>query len=285
MIVVPCQRNTDLKKQVEAFAETLRSDAHQLGDHGLSETNFYQGGVFRGVIERIRGQYSATMKPKREFIAHVLEYMQDRDFIKEWESAGGKNRYDYTVMLPNDRVTVIELKGCLDGNNTTIFERPAHANEFVMWSVCSNPAADPRKNVWSGIHSRLSPEIIENGKQVDGLIVWDWICGTLGRPCPKLQSNQFRLTTVAQYRLTPPCIYLFPATVPSPRNNPDPDTHSLQSVEFLDALHRCFGGTDEEINKVRLAVEYKGNELLRTTTVERNGILEASSGPTPIRRK
>lgn len=285
MIVIPCKRNSALKKQVEAFAETLKSDAHTLGEHGLSEIDFHQGGIFRGAVERVRGQFAASMRVKREFVAHVLDYMQDRGFISEWVSAGGKNRYDYTVTLPTGRVSVIELKGCLDGNNTTIFERPTHANEFIIWSVCSNPAADPRKNVWSGIHTRLSPEIIENQKLVDGLIVWDWICGTLGRPCPKLDANQFRRTTVAQYRLTPPCIYLFPATIPSARNNPNPEAHALQTVEFLDALHQCFGGADDELNKVRLAVEYQDNELMRTTTVERNGAIEASSGATPIRRK
>jgi len=284
--VVPCERNKDLKKQVEEFAEVLREKAHTLGDHGLSETDFYQGGIFRGTIERIRGQFSASMQEKRQFVSKVLDHMQDREFIKDWQSAGGKNRYDYTVTMPNDRVSVIELKGCLDGNNTVIFERPTHAQEFIIWSVCSNPAADPRGNVWSGIHTRLSAEIIDKGKHVDGLIVWDWICGTLGRPCPKLAGeNIFRATTVAQYRLPPPCIYLFPATVPSARNSPSPDPHTLQRVEFLDALHRCFGGKDEELHRVRFTVAYQGNELNRTTSVERNGVIEAESTATPIRRK
>lgn len=282
--VIPCQRNNALKKQVEAFAETLREKAHTLGDHGLSETDFYQGGVFRGVIERIRGQFAADMKVKRQFVARVLDYMQDKGFIKEWSSAGGKNRHDYTVTMPQGRVCVIELKGGLDGNNTLIFERPAHAQEFIIWSVSSNAAGDPRRNVWSGIHARLSAEIIDKSKQVDGLVVWDWICGTLGRPCPKLADNQFRVTTVAQYRLTPPCIYLFPSTIPSARNNPNPEPHKLEQVEFLSALHKCFGGKDEEISTVRFSVAYKGNELNRTTMVERNGVEVAASSPTPIRR-
>ena len=285
MKVIPCERNASLKQQVEAFAEVLRTDAHTLGDHGLSEIDFYQGGVFRGAIERLRGQFSADMKVKRQFVARVLDLMQDRGHIKDWQSAGGKNRYDYSVTMPTNRVSVIELKGCLDGNNTVIFERPTHAQEFVIWSVCSNPASDPRGNVWSGIHTRLSAEIIDKSKQVDGLIVWDWLCGTIGRPCPKLAANQFRVTAVAQYRVTPPCIYLFPSTVPSARNNPDPEPHELEGVEFLHAIHACFGGTDEEINRVRFSVAYRNNELMRTTTIERNGEIVAASTPTPIRRK
>lgn len=285
MTVIPCERNADLKKKVSEFAETLKVESHTLGDHGLSETDFYQGGVFRGAIERIRGQFSASMFTKREFVQRVLEHMQDGGHVREWTSAGGRNRYDYTVILPNGRVCVIELKGCLDGNNTIIFERPTHANEFIIWSVCSNPSADPRRNVWSGIHTRLSAEIVDKEKLVDGMIVWDWVCGTLGRPCPKLAANQFRRTAVAQYRLTPPCIYLFPATIPSARNNPAPEPHTLESVQFLNELHQCFGGTDDEVSRVRIAVSYQQNELLRTTTIERNGVVQVTSNPTPIRRR
>jgi hypothetical protein len=38
------------------YAEVLKTDAHKLGAHGLSEQEFYDSGVFRGAIERIRGQ-------------------------------------------------------------------------------------------------------------------------------------------------------------------------------------------------------------------------------------
>ena len=78
MKVVPCQRNADLNRQVEEYAEVLRTEAHTLGDHGLSELEFYQGGVFRGAIERLRGQFSADMKVKRQFVARILDFMQDR---------------------------------------------------------------------------------------------------------------------------------------------------------------------------------------------------------------
>src|SRR5580658_3838329 len=88
------------------------------------------------------------------------------------------------------------LKGCLDGNNTTIYERPPHAQEFIIWSLCSNRGADPRHNAWSGIHTRLSADIIERAQQVDGVIIWDWVCGTIGRPCPKLRADPTRTTVV-----------------------------------------------------------------------------------------
>jgi hypothetical protein len=171
MSIIPCDKNPKLRQQIEEFAETLKEEAHTLGSHGLNEFDFYQGGVFRGAIERIRGQYSAAMREKREFVRLVLNYMQDCGHIQDWESAGETNRHDYTVKMPCGRVCAIELKGCLDGNNTTIFERPPQVHEFIIWSVCTNAAADPRHNTWSGIHTRLSAEIIENTKLVDGLTV------------------------------------------------------------------------------------------------------------------
>lgn len=286
--IIPCQQSTELKKKIDEFAEVLRTEAHKLGAHGLPEDEFYLSGVLQGAVERLRGQQSATMQPKRDFIARVLRYMQDAKAIEEWESAGASNRYDYTVKLPGGRLAVIEAKGCLDGNNTTIAERPAHAQEFVIWSLCTNPSSDPRHNVWSGIHTRLGAEMIDKGKHVDGLIVWDWLCGTKSRPCPKVNriaGQSARLVTVGQFQLPPPCIYLFPKSIPTVRNNANPDPHALKDVVFLDALNTCFGGFSDEVNSVRLKVDHRGKDIVRTTSVERSGQVQQASRATAIRRK
>ena len=284
MTVIPCEQNAGLRKQIEEFAETLKTQAHLLGEHGLDETEFYNSGLFRGAIERIRGQFSATMRAKREFVTHILNHMQDREYIREWESAGENNRHDYSVTMASGKIAAIELKGCLDGNNTNIFERPPHANEFVLWSVCTNPGADPRHNVWSGVHTRLSAEIIARSQRIDGLIVWDMVCGTIGRPCPKIIGNDARLNEVGPYNLPPPCIYLFPATIAAPRNNPSPKAQALESVELLSAFNACFQGEPDEINFVDFDVENRGAETLRTTRIRRDGKVAQESAPTAIRR-
>jgi hypothetical protein len=283
LTVIPCQKNRDLEKLIREYAEVLKTDAHTLGAHGLSERDFYDSGLFRGVIERVRGQFSSTMGQKREFARDVLNYLQDRNFIKNWDSTGQANRHDYVVTMPTGDVSVIELKGCLDGNNTNIFERPAQAHKFIIWSICTNPGADPRKNAWSGIHTRLSAEIIERKQIVDGVIVWDWICGTVARPCPKLEGTEARLTPVAHYKLTPPCIYVFPATIPSTRNNPRPLAQSLEDVELLKAFHNCFGGRDDEVNYVDFEVENHDADTGRISRVRRGGG-QLESHWTPIRR-
>lgn len=284
MSIIPCEQNAELDQQIKEFAETLKTQAHTIGNHGLTEREFYDSGLFRGAIERIRGQFSATMREKREFVNHVLNYMQDGGFIKEWTSTGQANRHDYTVLLNSGKTAVIELKGCLDGNNTNIFERPAHAQEFIIWSVCTNPGADPRKNAWSGIHTRLSAEIISRQQRVDGVMIWDMVCGTIGRPCPKVMQDLSRLTTAGPYKLPPPCIYVFPATIASPRNNPHPKAQALGEVEILTAFHRCFQGRDDEVNYVDFEVAHRGADTVRTTRVRRNNVVERESDPIAIQR-
>lgn len=284
MTIIPCEQNTKLRQLIEEFAEDLKTEAHKIGRHGLSEKEFYNSGLFRGAIERIRGQFSATMREKREFVKHILNYMQDGGYIGEWESAGEANRHDYVVHLNSGKTAIIELKGCLDGNNTNIFERPPHAQEFVIWSVCTNPGADPRHNVWSGIHTRLSAEIIFRDQRVDGLIVWDMVCATVGRPCPKTTDDKSRLTTVGPFVLPPPCIYVMPATIPSPRNNPHPSPQQIEDVQLLKAFHDCFGGKDQEVNYVEFAVAHEGSDTVRKTRVVRNGTAQRESEATAIRR-
>lgn len=284
MMIIPCEQNAELRKRIEAFTETLKTQAHLLGDHGLDEAEFYNSGLFRGAIERIRGQFSATMREKREFVSTVLNHLQDKLYIQKWESAGENNRHDYSVTMASGKIAAIELKGCLDGNNTNIFERPPHAHEFILWSVCTNPGADPRHNVWSGIHTRLSAEIISRSQRIDGLIVWDMVCGTLGRPCPKIIGNGRRVTKVGPFRLPPPCIYLFPATIPAPRNNSAPQAQALEAVELLAAFNACFNGERDEINSVDFEVMNRGVDTLRTTRVSRGGNVVQKSAPTAIRR-
>ena len=284
MSIIPCEKDAALRQRIESLVEALNTQAHTLGDHGLSEQEFYDSGLYRGAIESIRGTFVASMREKREFVSHILNWMQDRGAIKEWFSAGESNRHDYTVEMHTGTTTVIELKGCLDGNNTTIYERPPHANEFLLWSVCHNAGADPRHNVWSGIHTRLSADIISRKQQVDGLIVWDMACGTAGRPCPKLADGPSRSTNVGPFTVPPPCLYLFPATVPSPRNNASPVPQTIEQVEFLHVLHQAFGGRDDELNEVQISVEYVGRDTKRTTKVSRGNVVVKESRPTAIRR-
>lgn len=284
MTVIPCEQNNELRRLIEEYAERLKTEAHKLGEHGLGEREFYNSGLFRGAIERVRGQFSATMREKRVFVQYILDYMKEKNYIQGWESAGEKNRHDYQVRLDSNRIAIIELKGCLDGNNTNIFERPPHAQEFVIWSLCTNPGSDPKRNAWSGIHSRLSAEIISREQRVDGVIIWDMVCNTIGRPCPKVALEKSKLSTVGPYILPPPCIYVLPATIPSPRNNPHPTSQTLDDVRILKAFHRCFRGRDNEVNYVDFEMSYQDMDTVRKTRVTRDETIQRESNFTAIRR-
>jgi len=283
-MIIPCNKNKKLGNLIQNYSEELKQRAHELGNHGLSDREFYDSGLFRGAIERIRGQFAATTSGKHEFVETILEHLKATGKIKSWTSSSSSNRHDFIVEMPNGRTTAIELKGCLDGNNTNIFERPPNAHEFIIWSLCTNPGADPQKNAWSGIHTRLSAEIISRGQRVDGVVIWDMVCGTLGRPCPKLIADPSRATQIDEFQVPPPCIYLFPNTIPSPRNNARPKAQSLNEVQFLSALHEEFNGSDDEIYQVSFEVEHADADTVRKTTVRRNGEIVKVSKMTPIRR-
>jgi len=40
-MVIPCEQNERLRELIAAYAERLKVEAHTLGDHGLSEAEFY----------------------------------------------------------------------------------------------------------------------------------------------------------------------------------------------------------------------------------------------------
>lgn len=284
MSVIPCEQDKRLRTQIERFAEVLKNEAHKLGEHGLDEKEFYNSGLFRGAVERVRGQFSATMRSKREFVQHVLNHMEDGGFIAGWEQTDDANRNDYAVRLNNGKLAVIDLKGCLDGNNTNIFERPSTADEFVIWSICTNLGADPRRNAWSGIHTRLSAEMISRNQRVDGLIVWDMMCGTIGRPCPKIDSSQdARLTEIGPFRTPPACVYLFPSAIPS-ESTSMATAQALDEVGLIAAFHACFQGKMEEVSYVDFELLAAADEQVRKTTVRRGGTVQKESEMTAIRR-
>jgi hypothetical protein len=282
--IIPCSLEPATKARIREFADELKASAHTIGTHGLSETEFIDSALFHAAIERLRGQQSATMTTKRAFISQILDHMKSVGAILEWESTGQADRHDYQVTLPGGRIAVIEAKGCLDGNNTTIFERPMNADEFVIWSLCQNPGADPKVNALSGIHTRLSADIISRGQKVDALIIWDMLCGTVGRPCPKLKADSTRGVVLGQKRVPPPCVYLLPRSIPDARNNPTPAVHTLSEVGFADALWRTFGGDANDVVGVAYESRARGTEIERRSRFYRNGQLFEETDWSEIRR-
>lgn len=282
--IIPCLLSEEVDRRVQDYAAALLRDAHKIGDHGLSAGEFERSGLFRSAIERIRGTMSASMSEKRQFMAKVLDFLQTHGKVAEWQSAGSNDRHDYEVRFEDGRIGAIETKGCLDGNNTNIFIRPPHADEFVIWSLCQNAAADPRHNVWSGIHTRLGAELIAKKQRIDALIIWDMLCGTAGRPCPKILADASRARSVGKLSLPPPCIYLFPKSIPDPRNNPSPDSWRLDQVTFARVLAETFGCRSDEIYSVQIEAKRENADLVRRTSITKGNQLMRQSKWTKLKR-
>lgn len=148
--IIPCKATDGWREVVEEYAKALQAAGHSVGHHGMDKATFDESGLFKSAIERLRGQQAASLKKKQGFIDAVLSFMQNAGLISKWEFVGSRERHDYEVFFKGGRLCCIEAKGCLDGNNTNIFKRPGNADEFVIWSLCQNPGADPRHNAWSG---------------------------------------------------------------------------------------------------------------------------------------
>lgn len=282
--IIPCSLLPEVKTAIEQYAESLKSEAHSIGNHGLTESDFWDSGIFRSAIERLRGIQAASMQEKKAFMELVLNFLLASGKVSKWEFKGTGERYDYEVIMADRKVCAIETKGCLDGNNTNIFERPPNADEFIIWSLCQNAGADPRHNVWSGIHTRLGAEVISRQQVIDGVVIWDMVCGTKGKPCPKLKADPSRATDIGGKIVPPPCIYLFPRSVPDPRNNPKPPSWDLNQVSILNVLNQTFKGQADDVVEVKIECRMEKANVQRKTHFIHCGDEMAASKWTTIKR-
>lgn len=275
--MIPCGLSGESKDRIARLVRRLETARPQIEGVKISEQEFW------AAIERLRGTHAATMTDKRAFMDSVLHYLESFGRLHSWRFAGSGERHDYEVKLPDGRISVIETKGCLDGNNTNIFERPPQADEFIIWSLCQNAGADPDHNAWSGIHTRLSAEIIHRQQKVDGVVIWDWLCAA-ARPCPKVSDARERLTILGELNLPPPCVYLFPRTLPDPRNNPTPDCWKLTEIGLLHTLWQVFHGDDADVVEVFVEARMQQADVQRRTRFVRCGREFATSKWTSIKR-
>lgn len=261
--VVHCQSTRAQTDLIVRYADRLKADAHTIAPdvHGMTQREFEESALFRAAVERIRGQFAATTNHKREYLDKMLRAMKATNHIADYEFTGSGERHDYAIDMPDETKVSFEAKGCLDGNNTNIFIRPAQADEFYIWSLCQNAGANPRKNVWSGIHVRLGAQLVAERVLVNGLIVWDMLCGTRARPCPKGRVG----LEDGSRRYPPPCLYIFPRSIPDPRNNPTPPLGRLEDLGFFSALYERFHCTPADVFYVEISVRHDRQATLRQT--------------------
>lgn len=281
---IPCRhglRRQDID-EVKKLLTTLPLTAPQLlRDRGIPEAAYEM--LLRAAVESLRGTSAATMVDKKRFIEAVLDYGLRRATFEEWRFIGTAGRQDYQVILPGGVVVGVEAKGCPDGNNTTIWDRPGWADEFVVWSLCPESLAKhPGHGVFSGVATRLIPKVAAERKVVDAFIFWDGRCGSSLRRCPKQWGVRGSLRGVATDIpgqegldwLPPPCIYLFPSAYPHSGNNPKPRVHTVSTSRFSNALLKLFNVPEAERSSYvhSVGVEARGTQTgteIQVTVVSR----------------
>lgn len=255
--ILPCrhQLDPDVVKRVRALLQGLpgaHPDEFERAGAAPSDVGVY----YRSAIESIRGTFSATTEQKRRFCGGVFDEMKSQGHIVDWEPIGTTGRQDYRLRLPGNYMVGLEAKGCPDGNNMIIWERPAWAREFYIWSQCPDSLQHhPGHGVWSGVATRLLPNMVATGEHVDALIFFDGRCGSNLRPCPKsfgLECDlRARCTDIPGQEgredwLPPPCVFLFPATVPHRKANRTPAIHTPDECRFVRAMLRTFGVPEDQ---------------------------------------
>lgn len=266
------------KAEFQAMAAHIHQNLWTLS--GLPEEEFNKVYLI-GVLERLRGQQAATTKEKSRFIAGVLDFMTAQGKIEEWKYVGSTGRSDYMAVLRSGRIAAIEAKGSMDGNSVNIMERPAYADELVVWSVTTNPMSDVKHGIWSGIHTRLSPEYIALGKRVDMLMAWDELGSALTlRP----ELGELPIVEIGGIQLSPPALYLLPNQTPIVGYRDVVTAPGLDKVEFGRALSECFAIPERMVGKVQFEVAQKGDIIARRTTITLNGDIQKVSTMTPIKR-
>jgi hypothetical protein len=110
-------------------------------------------------------------------------------------------------------------------------------------------------------------------------------CGTDKRPCPKILSEPERAVRLSSgTTVPPPCLYLFPRTIPDYRNNPFPKAWALKDIAFLETFRRTFNVREAEVTEVRFEAGHNGSDITRVTHLFRNNSEFARSKADVIRR-
>ena len=255
---LPCRHTLDVSAigKAKTLLADLPAQAPQaLTAAGIDPTDWDM--VLRAAIESLRGTAAAFTSDKHKFIEAVLEYGKQQKVFKAWSFVGTQGRQDYRVELTDGSEVAVEAKGCPDGNNTNIWDRPSWADEFVVWFHVSPRALliPLARGMRSGLATRLLPKMTHDHQVVDAAIFFDGRCGSQLRPCPKSHGAQGALrgnatTIVGQTGkediLPPPCIYLMPKSYPAVPSNPKPAVRTLAQSRFSKALLALFNVPDAE---------------------------------------
>ncbi|MBM3332530.1 hypothetical protein FJY68_11905 [candidate division WOR-3 bacterium] len=272
MPILACKHPDQLMVQIEPTKALLanldKSHPDILRAEGIVPADYHGSMVFRSAIESIRGTFAATTTPRAQFTNAILARMKEAGLLKDWQPIGGRGRCDYSLVLPKGRGdwhVAVESKGG-EGNSFNIGDRPNWANEYIIWGHLDGAIVNqPDYGASANLFTRLSAEIVANGKTVDAYVVWDRFCGTSIRPCPKMPGNGIG-------KIPPPCVFLLPRGIPT-ADEPRPRLARLDEVRFIKALLDMFGLKeavwDVHVKRVGIEVYRKDSTEYRSVPMRR----------------
>ncbi len=254
MPILPCSHTQAALVQITPTIDLLRTlDTRQpqvLRKAGITPEDYHPKRVFRSAVETIRGSFIASSLTQRhQMVANVLTALRDQKKIAGFEGTKRGTRHDFTVIFTETpRVSAaLDVKGG-EGNSITITERPAWAQEFIMWCHLDGSITNqPSQGVHSIVVNRLANDLIRRGKVVDAVLFKDQLCGSPLRRCPKYRGR------VGNARIAPD-IFLMPRERPTVQM-PSPATHSLESLYLPAMILDLFGVTRRDRPKHIWSVE------------------------------
>jgi hypothetical protein len=248
MPILPCSHDPAALAQIEPTIDLLQNMDNRypevLRAEGIQPQDYHPKRIFRSAVETIRGSFIATSVTQRQgMVDAVLRKLQAEGKIAGFQRTGRGVRHDFTVVLSNaPRVSAaLEVKGG-EGISVTVTERPAWAQEFLLWCHLDGSIKnEPSQGVRSIIVNRLANNLFKRGKVVDAVLFKDQLCGSPLRRRPKYAEE------VGNDDICPD-MFLMPQEQPTPQQ-PAPETHSIESLYLPGMILDSFGVNAQERSK------------------------------------
>jgi hypothetical protein len=243
--ILPCSNDPEAIAQILPAINLLQTMDQRHPDvlraEGIRPQDYHPKRIFRSAVEVIRGSFIASsINNRHSMIENVLEKLRKESIIDSFEKTKKGVRHDFTVVLTDKpRVcAALEVKGG-EGISVTVTERPAWAQEFVVWChLDGSISKQPSEGVRAIIVNRMANNLFKRGKIVDAVLFKDQLCGTALRKCPKYKE------AVGNERIAPD-VFLMPSEQPTPQQ-PNPKTHTLDSLYLPSMILNSFGVKTED---------------------------------------
>ena len=199
----------EVVERVSSLVLELGAEDSLLRSHGLTAEEF--NAALPMAIEAIRGSASASNADRRGFLQGLFHEMRERQLISDVQKPVYGKDTVYRLSVPSFGDIAVIQKGCPDGAHSSVrWSVPDWASETYLWWLCSSMKTHPGEHISKGVN-RLRQRFFSNQSEtIDGIIFHNQLCGTLSRPCPKLEYS----AQIGDVDSPAPCVYVMPDGCP-----------------------------------------------------------------------